>query len=96
MINLAGPQLMQDSAARLAKTANNIANANTPGYQRLDPNGTSAVTPPAPQTAPIPTNNVDLGTEMVNMIQAENAYSLGAKLVTIADDIAQETLDMVK
>ena len=100
MIMPVGPALMRDSASRLAITSNNIANAQTPGFEASTarafepPQPTGA--PALPQDALLPGSNVDLGQEIVNLIEIENAYKLGAKLVAVDAELAQETLDMIR
>jgi flagellar hook protein FlgE len=39
-------------------------------------------------------SNVDIATEFTSLIVAQRAYSANAKMVTTADDMLQQTLDM--
>jgi flagellar hook protein FlgE len=39
-------------------------------------------------------SNVDIATEFSNLIVAQEAYSANAKLVTTADQMLQQTIDM--
>ena len=101
-----GTGLMQSSAMQAASTARNIANANTPGYQRTDIRTGDVVPNQAPAQPPLaaaplqanrqglPPSNVDLATEMVNLIRVQTGYELGVKLVNVADEMTQETLNI--
>lgn len=99
---------MQSSALQAASAARNIANSNTPGYQRADSRTGAAPPNAAPTAAPaavpaaqlqasrqgLPPSNVDLGSEMVNLIKAQTGYELGVKLVIAADEMTQDTLNI--
>ena len=42
----------------------------------------------------VESSNVDIGKEFTKLIVAQRAYSANTKMVTTADDLLQQTLDM--
>lgn len=78
---------MQAATTRTAATANNVANALTPSYDRLEtklstaPGGGVTATVSVSQ-APFLTgaSNVDLGQEMLDLMQAEIAFKANASV----------------
>jgi flagellar basal-body rod protein FlgC len=92
----------------LAVSANNIANADTPGYkaQRADlvdiSGGGVAVAGTTADPAPGPIlpdgsqgSNVDLASEVVNTIQASTLYTANAVVFRTADQMYGTLLNMV-
>lgn len=81
-ISLSG---MQAHQTRASATANNIANALTPGYDRLETRFSTAasggvvasVTPSGDQNVDDATN-VDLGSEMLSLVQSEIGFKANA------------------
>lgn len=81
-ISLSGMQAQQ---TRASATANNIANALTPGYDRLETRFSTAasggvvasVTPSGDQTVD-DGSNVDLGSEMLSLVQSEIGFKANA------------------
>jgi flagellar basal-body rod protein FlgC len=79
---------------RLATTANNVANALTPGYNRLD---TRLTTGPAggvsasvsPSSSPVfgDGSNVDLGEEMLSLTETEIAFKANAAVFETGADL---------
>ena len=99
-----GAAIMQQSASRLAMVATNVANAQTPNYQKFD-TGTGYAAEPlgqstADSTAPTLTYSltsiprVDLAQEMVNLAALSDMYAIGAKLFEAEGQMAQETLSI--
>ena len=82
---------MQAAEALFDAAANNIANADTPGYQSMHPQlsalpgGGVAVTgvtrSPGKGSNP-QLSNVDMGEEMASMMQASGAYDANAKVMS--------------
>jgi flagellar basal-body rod protein FlgC len=77
---------MQAQAKRLATAAHNIANAQTPGYNRLDtqvsslPNSggvTTTVTPSTSVTFP-ESSNVDMASEMLDAFTSAQGFAANA------------------
>jgi flagellar hook protein FlgE len=100
-----GARMMQGAANQMAKIAQNVANADTPGYKRFDltsprfdiAEGTSP--PPQPvselrNSVALPPSDVDLATEMVNLIKVENAYAMGVRLVRAEDEMLSTALEL--
>ncbi len=80
---------------RVANIANNVANADTPGYKRLNtalsstnPSGVSAstthVSTPAPNSD---TSNVDPLNEITGMISSEHAFAANASVFETGADM---------
>ena len=63
--------------------------AGTPLAHDSDTNGAGAL-----EASSAEASNVDIGTEFTKLIVAQRAYSANAKLVTTADTMLQETIDM--
>ena len=88
---------------RAAATANNVANAQTPGYDRLvtnfqstQPNGVKAtVRPSGTPTAP-GESNVDLADEAVSMIETSVAYKANASVFEAGADMWEALSTMVR
>ncbi|THV25354.1 flagellar basal body protein [Peteryoungia ipomoeae] len=81
-ISLSG---MQAQTQKLSATASNVANALTPGYNRLETQfnttasgGVSASTFPSGQPSLPESSNVDIASEMLSLIQAELAFKANA------------------
>lgn len=80
---------------RVANIANNIANADTPGYKRLntnlsstEPSGVAANTTRADAPTATPdTSNVDPLTEMTGLIGSEQAFAANAKVFETGADM---------
>ncbi|CDN54215.1 Flagellar basal body rod protein [Neorhizobium galegae bv. officinalis bv. officinalis str. HAMBI 1141] len=74
---------MQAQARRLATAANNIANASTPGYNRLDtqvsslPNSGGVTTTVTPSTFP-ESSNVDMASEMLDAFTSAQGFAANA------------------
>ena len=45
-------------------------------------------------TSSVESSNVDIAAEFTKLIVAQRAYSANTKLVTTADDLLQQTIDM--
>jgi flagellar basal body rod protein FlgC len=92
-LTIAGSALYAQSQ-KLAVTANNVANAETPDYQpqqavfaAMDPGvGVSTVAATA--------QSVDLGSEMVNTITARSAYSAALKVVATSKRMNRALLEI--
>jgi flagellar basal body rod protein FlgG len=77
---------------RVANIANNVANADTPGYKRLNtnlsattPSGVAASTTQANTTPD--TSNVDPLEEMTGLISSEQAFAANAKVFETGADM---------
>ncbi|ODS55550.1 MAG: flagellar basal body rod protein [Agrobacterium sp. SCN 61-19] len=90
-ISLSGMQAQQ---TRLAATANNVANALTPGYSRLETSftspaqgGVSATVAPSGGPALDDMSNVDLASEMLSLVEAEIGFKANAAVWETGADI---------
>lgn len=93
VLNIASAGL-QANARRLAATANNVANAGTPGYNRLETGltsqpygGVSASVSPSNGATLDDTSNVDLGSELIDMKAAEIGYKANAAVFETGADL---------
>ncbi len=95
---------MANSARAIETIAGNVANVNTDGYRarRHDP-ATGTTTPRYEERLPsddpdaidpLP-SDVDLATEFVDMKRQEIGYKANAVVVTVADRMLGELLDVV-
>ena len=86
---------LRRNQAGIQVAANNIANVNTDGYQtrRLDdaPNRPPTTNRPVNRTH----NHVDLATELVHLKAYEVGFKASVKVVTTADRLLGELIDMV-
>lgn len=90
-ISLSG---MQAEKTRLASTANNVANAMTPAYDRLETKFTSSsqggvtasVAPSGDETFD-DMSNVDLASEMLSLVQSEIGFKANASAWQTGADI---------
>lgn len=90
-ISLSGMQAQQ---TRLSAAANNIANAVTPSYDRLEtqftgskPGGVTASVAPSGDTTFDDTSNVDLASEMLSLVEAEIGFKANAAVWETGADI---------
>ncbi|MGC4407054.1 flagellar basal body protein [Allorhizobium sp. NPDC080224] len=90
-ISLSGMQAQQ---TRLAATADNVANALTPGYDRLETSftsraqgGVSATVAPSGGPALDDMSNVDLASEMLSLVEAEIGFKANAAVWETGADI---------
>lgn len=80
---------------RVANIANNVANADTPGYKRLNTNLSSAdpsgvavnTTKSDASSATLDTSNVDPLTEMTGLISSEQAFAANANVFETGADM---------
>lgn len=99
---------LQAANAQLNATADNIANADTPGYKAQRPDlvelstGGVAVGGITRNPAPGPTqpdgsqgSNVDLANEMVNLTRAKLLYRANAAVLKTADQMTGNLLDIL-
>jgi flagellar hook protein FlgE len=95
---------MQNNLRSIETAAGNVANVNTDGYraQRYDAaTGTTRprYEPRAPSNDPAadatPPSDVDLATEFIDMKRHEIGYKANAAVVTVADRMLGELLDVV-
>ena len=96
---------LQAASTQFAARADNIANAQTPNYRRAIPEQVS--TPggpkvnvrreasPEPAFPGGPANNVRLEDELVAAKLSETAYKAAARVLRAADEITEETLDIL-
>lgn len=78
--------------SQLGSTAGNIANAQTPGYQRVSPSGGSTQVLPAP-TRQAAVNNVDLATELPDQMLAALMVKANVAVLRSALDTYRSVLD---
>ncbi|CDZ27339.1 flagellar basal body protein [Neorhizobium galegae] len=77
---------MQAQAKRLATAAHNIANAGTPGYNRLDthvstqtdPGGVTTTVTPSTSVVFPDSSNVDMASEMLDALTAAQGFRANA------------------
>ena len=87
---------MDVSVLRRDVIANNVANADTPGYKPqqvtlIPMNPGVAVGPIIASTQA----SVDIGSELVNLIVAKQAYAAAAKVVSAANQMTQDLLQAI-
>jgi len=91
---------LQVSAQRVAVSANNIANSQTPGYQtqRLDQEDQvqGGVRPTALQSSQSiqATNNVDLAAEAVDLKTSSLTYEANLKVFQVQNQMLGAVMDM--
>lgn len=85
---------LQAQTTRLSATANNVANALTPGYDRAvtslstrPTGGVSASVSPSDEAALPGSSNVDLASEMLDAIGAELAFKANASVFETGADL---------
>lgn len=87
---------------RAASTANNVANALTPGYDRLvtstrtNAGGVSASTRSSGAGTAPGSSNVDLAQEAVDMIETTTAYKANASVFEAGADMWEALSTMVR
>ncbi|MSO93895.1 MAG: hypothetical protein EXQ86_10910 [Rhodospirillales bacterium] len=88
-------------ASRATAAANNIVNANTPGYTPIGAETTSLVAGTGLRATGSGVNVVfvqevglDLGSEFGRLIEAEVAYRASAQVVKTADEMARRLVDV--
>jgi flagellar hook protein FlgE len=98
---------MQAAQTQLNVAANNIANADTAGYQSRRADlvelstggvgvaGTTADTTPAPQSDGTSGSNVDLASQFVSLQQAKTLYAANAMVVKAADQMTGTLLNIL-
>lgn len=85
---------MQVAQVRLDSAANNVANAQTPGYQRqqvqaqAQPQGGVSAT-----VDKLPQSGADLAQDMLDQMSAVQAYKANAQVVKAADRMVGALLD---
>lgn len=96
---------MRAEQYRFDAAANNIANADTPGYNSeqvlqsalpgggVETNGIGVLPGGAPTD--VQTSNVDLGEEMAGMMVASSLYGADAKVVTVQGRMDQSLLNVL-
>ena len=94
-LSIAGSAL-QAQQINLGVIANNVANAETPGYKPqqvtlIPMNPGVAVGPIIASTQA----SVDIGSELVNLIVAKQAYAAAAKVVSAANQMTQDLLQAI-
>ncbi|GAB4538686.1 MAG: hypothetical protein Tsb0010_17430 [Parvularculaceae bacterium] len=102
---------LQAAKTQVAVRAQNISNAQTPGYVPITPEQTAtaagprveavpAAGPPRPllateTSAAALLGGVDLATEAVGLISAKQAFKANAAVLKVADEVQNELLDAV-
>lgn len=90
------------NSARVAASAENIANVNTDGYLAKDLQGVAASPVAAGrafgagsvQVEAIEPSNVDLAREFIDIIAARAAYEANARVIGAAEDLQRDALDI--
>jgi flagellar basal-body rod protein FlgC len=92
---------MQAQTQRLSATANNIANAATPGYDRLNTNlssvatgGVSSSATPSGAATSDDGSNVDLLNEVADVLDAKQAFAANAAVFETGADMWQVLMTM--
>lgn len=87
---------LQAQQVNLGVIANNVANAETPGYRPqqavLIPMNPGVAVGPIIASAQA---SVDIGSEFVNLILAKTAYAAAAKVVTASNQMTHDLLQAV-
>ncbi|MGR6430859.1 flagellar basal body rod protein FlgC [Rhizobium sp. PAMB 3174] len=84
---------MLASTNRLGATAQNVANMDTPGYRRMNASSSTTegggviTTVTESDAAKGGSSNVDLGTEMLDMMEAETSYKANASVFEAGADM---------
>lgn len=85
---------LQAQTTRLSATANNVANALTPGYDRSVTSlssrasgGVSASVAPSGEPTLPGSSNVDLGREMLDLIETELSFKANASVFEAGADM---------
>ena len=96
---------LRAAGTQFSARADNVANVQTPEYRRAIPDQVSTeagprVTvrrepPPEPAFPGGPANNVRLEEELVAAKISETAYKAAARVLRAADEITEETLDIL-
>ncbi len=94
-LSIAGSAL-QAQQINIGMIANNIANAETPGYQAqqvtLIPMSAGVAVGPIVASAQA---GVDIGSELVNLIVAKQAYAAAAKVMSASDQMTRDLLQAI-
>ncbi len=88
------------NAASVQAVAENVANANTPGYRAVRVRTSSVIagggsSAGGVQVTRVRQGDVNLVREFSRLIQAEISYTANAQVVRTADDITHELIDVV-
>jgi flagellar basal-body rod protein FlgC len=88
------------NAASVQAVAENVANANTPGYRAVEVRASSAIagggaSPGGVKFTRVRQGEVDLARQFTRLIQAEISYSANAQVVRTADNLARKLIDVV-
>lgn len=87
------------SALRANVAANNIANANTPGFKAGEVRTTTIVTVGSAfggvSGQVFEGGNVDVAMEFTRLIRADIAYRAAARIVSVSEDMARTAVDIV-
>lgn len=90
---------LQANALRAGVAANNIVNANTPGFKAGAVRTGSVVTAGSAQggvqARVIEAGEVEVATEYSRLILAETAYRAAAATLRVAEELAREAVDIV-
>lgn len=93
---------MMANERRATATASNIANAMTPGYDRLETkftasgNGVKATVAPSGTSTLPDQSNVDLATEAMNLKESEISFKANASVWETGADMWDALASMVK
>jgi len=93
---------LQANATRASVSANNIANQNTRDFTASKVNSNTIISNSSPaggsgvQAQVIATNEpVNLVHEVTQLIEAEVAYRANAEVIRTAEELTEETLDII-
>ena len=92
---------IQAAAARLDSAANNIANSNTPGFKAQQPvqnsgeSGVQVVFSLSSFASNPQTSNVDMPTQMVELITDKQSVAFDTAVIRTQDAISHSMLDML-
>ena len=92
------------NASRVSAIADNIVNANTPGFKSKDVRTKTLATEQTSRTSFTPggvqtvlvedAGSVELASQLIRLIQTEAAYSASAALIRAGDELHRETVDI--
>ncbi len=92
------------NAAAVQAVAENVANANTPGYRAVEVRTSSVIaggggaagsSAGGVRVTGVRQGEVNLARQFTRLIQAEISYAANAQMVRTADDLARKVIDVV-
>ena len=81
---------MRSEMDRINKIANNVANANTPGYRATGVGEGNTVEGDSSELS-----NVDLAEQFVGLISAKTGFAANVKVLKIEEELSNSLLDII-